>query len=58
MLQMGGWQVKPQLIVCSPMTRAIQTAAVLFEEERGRSSPSIRAFLRVRVVQGADDAGA
>lgn len=26
------WKVKPQLIVCSPLTRAIQTAAIVYEQ--------------------------
>lgn len=27
----AGWRVQPELIVCSPLTRALQTAALLFE---------------------------
>lgn len=27
------WQAKPSLVVCSPLTRAIQTAAVIFQDE-------------------------
>jgi len=31
--QIATWKVKPTLIICSSMTRAIQTAAILFEQE-------------------------
>ncbi|CAE7683969.1 unnamed protein product [Symbiodinium pilosum] len=31
--QIVNWKCKPSLVVCSPMTRAIQTAAILFSEE-------------------------
>eukprot|EP00929_Paragymnodinium_shiwhaense_P003866 TRINITY_DN10456_c0_g1_i1.p1 TRINITY_DN10456_c0_g1~~TRINITY_DN10456_c0_g1_i1.p1 ORF type:complete len:320 (+),score=37.84 TRINITY_DN10456_c0_g1_i1:78-962(+) len=44
------WQVKPTLVVCSAMTRAIQTAAIVFAAELERGSarlvvrPEIREF--------------
>lgn len=31
--QVAKWRLKPSLIVCSPLTRAIQTAAIMFEQE-------------------------
>ncbi|CAE8639314.1 unnamed protein product, partial [Polarella glacialis] len=32
-LRLSEWRFKPQLIVCSPLTRAIQTAALVFQDE-------------------------
>jgi hypothetical protein len=42
------WVKKPKLIVCSPLTRAIQTAAIVFEREllSGASVLAIRPELR------------
>ena len=34
--QIAEWKAKPHLIICSPMTRAIQTAAIVFAEDPWR----------------------
>lgn len=47
-LHVWGWRHRPTLVACSPMTRAIQTAALLFERELmdGRARLVIRPELR------------
>eukprot|EP00931_Biecheleriopsis_adriatica_P013091 TRINITY_DN114419_c0_g1_i1.p1 TRINITY_DN114419_c0_g1~~TRINITY_DN114419_c0_g1_i1.p1 ORF type:complete len:342 (-),score=67.87 TRINITY_DN114419_c0_g1_i1:4-1005(-) len=44
----SSWKVKPVLVVCSPLTRAIQTAAIIFEREliEGSARLVIRPELR------------
>jgi len=42
------WKVRPQLVVCSPLTRSIQTAAIIFADDlsSGRARLVIRPELR------------
>lgn len=46
--QIAGWSIKPKLIVASAMTRAIETAAILFERElrEGTAKLVVRTELR------------
>lgn len=37
----AAWQERPTLIVCSPLTRAIQTAAIVFEEDLARGTAEL-----------------
>eukprot|EP00931_Biecheleriopsis_adriatica_P046884 TRINITY_DN26976_c0_g1_i1.p1 TRINITY_DN26976_c0_g1~~TRINITY_DN26976_c0_g1_i1.p1 ORF type:complete len:338 (+),score=43.43 TRINITY_DN26976_c0_g1_i1:32-1045(+) len=46
--QVSTWKVRPKLIVCSPLSRAIQTAAIVFAEDlaKGTARLVIRPELR------------
>ena len=37
----AAWRVQPELIVCSPLTRALQTAALLYESALLRGTPLV-----------------
>lgn len=53
------WQEKPELIVCSPLTRAIQTAAIAFEAElaSGDAQLVIRPELREYFADYVEQSG-
>mmetsp|Transcript_17 Transcript_17/g.55 ORF Transcript_17/g.55 Transcript_17/m.55 type:complete len:373 (-) Transcript_17:99-1217(-) len=46
--EISAWNIRPELVVCSPLTRSIQTAAIMFAEDisSGRARLVIRPELR------------